>query len=78
MAVFVSWFHNRNIIFLSIIKLINLSVVACDWLVNAIKPIKSQLYLFMVKHDFLFSFGVCYSKGASQEEREINENKSSV
>ena len=32
----------------------------------------------MVKHDFLFSFGVCSSKGASQEECEIHENKSSV
>ena len=40
-AVFVSRFDNHNISFLSIIIPTELSVVACDWIFNAVRPIRS-------------------------------------
>ena len=58
-----------------IIKPTDLSVVACDWLASAVKPIRSKLSLLMAKHGSHFSFGVSSSKGTSEEEGERNENK---
>ena len=40
-AVFVSRFDNHNISFLSIIIPTELSVVACDWIFSAVRPIRS-------------------------------------
>ena len=40
-AVFVLQIHNRNISVLKIIKPTDFSVIACDWLASAVKPIRS-------------------------------------
>ena len=41
-GVFVSQFHDRDISFLSIIKLTDLTVTACDWIIKTIKPIRNE------------------------------------
>ena len=49
---------------LYIIKPTDFSVVACDWLASAVKPIS----LLMAKHgSHSVSFGVSFLKGASEE-----------